>query len=164
LPQSLLCRLAGVHHGTIQHVVVWVAIALLGAWVVDALRGRSATSWDLFAFTCAISTMVSPIAWSHYQIMLAPLFVLLVVRFTSQGAHIAAWAGVAVAYVLASLIWSPHGTLVDAVRLRLPSAFQANPHPLVTELSQFAQYILIATGALWYAAHRHERRRWRPLS
>jgi hypothetical protein len=74
-------------------------------------------------------------------------------------ADIGAWAGLAVAFVLASLFWSPHGTLIDALRLKLPAAYEANFHPLVTELSQFAQYVLIVTGVLWYTGHRHERRR-----
>ncbi len=115
-----------------------VGVALLGTWVVAALRGRKATSWELFAFTCAISTMVSPIAWSHYQIMLAPLFVFMVVRFTNEGADAGIWAGLAVAFVLASLMWSPYGTLTDAIQLKFSSTFQPNPHPLVTAFAQFS--------------------------
>src|SRR6202011_2172525 len=53
-PGSLLCRLVGHQNWTLQHFVVWAAVALLGIWVVDALRGRAATSWELFAFTCAL--------------------------------------------------------------------------------------------------------------
>jgi hypothetical protein len=47
--------------------------------------------------------MLSPLEWSHYQVMLAPLFVLLLVRFTQDGAELDEWAGLAVAFVLASL-------------------------------------------------------------
>jgi Glycosyltransferase family 87 len=154
-PQSLLCRLAGPQHWTGVQLLALAGVALLGLWVVVALRGRRpATSWDVFAYTCAISTMVSPIAWSHYQIMLAPLFVLLVVRFTTERADVGNWVGLGVAFVLASLIWSPYGTLTDALHLKFPTTFQANPHPLVTAVAEFAQYVLIVTALLWEASHR----------
>jgi hypothetical protein len=103
-PQSLLCRVAGHQHWTVVQLLALIGVALIGAWVLTALRGRGATSWETFAFTCAISTMVSPIAWSHYQIMLAPLFVLMVVRVTSQGAAVSTWVGLALAFVLCSLM------------------------------------------------------------
>jgi hypothetical protein len=44
--------------------------------------------------------------------------------------------------------------LIDAVQLKLSPTFRANPHPLVTTLAQFAQYVLIAAAALWYSGHR----------
>ena len=110
-PGALMCRSLARDYWTLQHVAVWIFVALLGAWVIDALRGRSATSWEVFAFTCALSTMFSPLAWSHYQIMLAPLFVLLIVRFTTQGATMATWFGLALAFLLASLMLQPYGTV-----------------------------------------------------
>jgi hypothetical protein len=95
--------------------------------------------------------MVSPIAWSHYQIMLAPLFVLLLVRFSREGASAGAWAGLAVAFALASLMWQPYGTLIGAVKDVFTGGTQSE-HALLTveQFAQFAQYILILTGVLWY--------------
>lgn len=150
-PGSLLCRLAGGQNEDIQHVVVWGALVLLGAWVVDALRGRSMRSWEVFAFTCALSTMVSPIAWSHYQIMLAPLFVLLLVNFVTEGASAATWLGLTAAFVLASLMWQPFGTSVGAVRNVIDGAAQTQRDVFsVAAVAQFAQYVLVITGIIWY--------------
>ena len=46
---------------------------------------------------------------------------------------------------------SRYGTLTDAFELKFPMAFRANPHPLVSAVAQFAQYVLIVTGVLWEA-------------
>lgn len=151
-PGSLLCRLMGDHNWFLQHVVVWAAVALLGAWVIEALRGRGATSWELFAFTCPLSVMLSPLDWAHYQVVLAPLFVLLLVRFVREGAGVGAWAGLAAAFVLCSLMWEPYGTLPGAVR----ALVSTNPQTIydlrsVASVAQFAQYVLVITGVLWYA-------------
>lgn len=146
-PGSVLCRLAGSNHWTLQHLVVWAGVALLGLWVIDSLRGYAAHSWELFAFVCPLSVMLSPLAWSHYQIMLAPLFVLLVIRFLQNGARIGEWAGLAVAFALASLIWRPHGTLISGLTGLLKSQ---NDLFAIASVAQFAQYALVLTGVLWY--------------
>jgi hypothetical protein len=157
-PGSLLCRLVGGHYWTLQHLVVWALVALLGVWVIDALRGRSATSWELFAFTCALSTMVSPIAWSHYQIMLAPLFLLLVVRFSTEGATVGTWSGLAAAFFLASLMLEPYGTVFGG-HFSSP-ATGASPRLVAVEaVAQFAQYVLVVTGVLWFVARKIPRER-----
>jgi hypothetical protein len=150
-PGSLLCRLAGGDNWNIQHLVIWAFVGLVGLWVVDALRGRSARSWEVFAFSCAISTMVSPIAWSHYQVMLAPLFLLLLVRFGTEGASPGAVAGFIAAFVLASLMWQPFGTSIGALRHLIDGSAQT-PRVLlsVESIAQFAQYVLIITGVFWY--------------
>jgi Glycosyltransferase family 87 len=152
-PGSLLCRLAGAQNWTLQHFVVWAAVALLGALVIDALRPSVSglRSWETFAFTLPLSAMLSPLAWSHYQLLLAPLFLLLLVRFTTQGATVSAWAGLAVAFVLASLIWQPFGTSVGAVRGLFSSKTQTI-HDLfgIEAVAQFAQYLLVLTGVIWY--------------
>lgn len=150
-PGSLLCRLVGGQYWTLQHLIVWAGVALLALWVVDALRGSRAISWEVLAFTCSLSTMVSPIGWSHYQIMLAPLFVLLLVRFSREGARAGAWAGLAVAFILASLMWQPYGTLLGAAKSVVAGGTESERTLLTIEqFAQFAQYILILTGVLWY--------------
>jgi Glycosyltransferase family 87 len=153
-PSSLLCRsIGGVQDWTVQRVAVAVGVLLLGAWVVDALRGRAATSWEVLAFTCPLSVMLSVVAWTHYQIVLAPLFFLLFYRFVREGASVGAWAGLAVAFALASLIWQPYGSVVSAIRGVF--SVQVWHEPTVLEgLAQYAQYILVVTGALWYARRR----------
>jgi hypothetical protein len=154
-PGSLLCRLAGGQNWDVQHLIAWAAVALLSAWVVDALRGRSALSWELFAFTCAISTMVSPIAWSHYQIMLAPLFVLLFVRFATEGAAVGTWTGLILSFLLASLMWQPFGTSIGALRHVIDGSAQTQRVVFsVAAVAQFAQYVLVFTGIIWYLQNR----------
>jgi hypothetical protein len=142
---------------TLQHIAVWLAIALAGVAVILVLRGRRATSWEVFAFVCVLSVMPSPLAWSHYQIMLAPLFVLLLVRYTREGASVLAWLGLATAFVLASLMWEPYGTWIDPIAglLRahpLPDARRIQDDFTVTWIAQFAQYVLLITAVGWYAA------------
>jgi Glycosyltransferase family 87 len=150
-PASTLCRLnGGFHHWTLQRVAVVCMVALLGAWVIDALRGRSASSWELFAFACPLSVMLSPLAWSHYQIMLAPLFLLLLVRFARDGASFGAWAGLAVAFVLASIMWEPYGTIISSIRGQPANPLQPT---FVEQYAQLAQYVLVLTGILWFARH-----------
>jgi hypothetical protein len=157
-PGSLLCRLAGAENWNVQHVIVWAVVALLGAWVVDALRGKSMLSWEVFAFTCAISTMISPIAWSHYQVMLAPLFVLLFVKFVTEGASIATWSGLIVSFVLASLMWQPFGSSIGAVRHIIDGAAQTQRALFsIASVAQFAQYTLVITGIIWYLEARAKR-------
>jgi hypothetical protein len=154
-PGALVCHTVGTGGWTLQHVAVWLTVAALGAWAIHALRGQPATSWELFAFLCPLSAMLSPLAWSHYQILLAPLFVLLVVRFTTEGAGVIAWAGLAAAFVLSSLMWEPYGTSISAVN----TLFSTRPEPVaqqiadansVAAVAQYAQYVLVATGLWWY--------------
>jgi Glycosyltransferase family 87 len=158
-PGSLLCRLAGSQNWTLQHFVVWGAVAVLGVLVLDAVRpsGAGLRSWEAFAFTLPLSAMLSPLAWSHYQILLAPLFLLLLVRFTNAGATNGEWLGLAVGFVLASLIWQPFGTSVGAVR-GLFSAKAQTIHDLfaIESVAQFAQYLIVLTGVIWYTRVGHE--------
>jgi hypothetical protein len=157
-PGSLLCRVVGHQNWTLQHFVVWAVAALLGAWAIYALRGRGATSWELFAFTCALLVMLSPLAWTHYQIVLAPLFVLLLVRFTHDGAGAGAWIGLAAAFVLASLMWEPYGTVIGAVKgLGSAHAETVQNANSIAWVAEFAQYVLVITGVLWYAHARAPR-------
>jgi Glycosyltransferase family 87 len=167
-PDALLCRLAGTGDWTLQHIVVWIAVAVLGVVAFNALRGRrEATSWELFAVACPLSAMLSPLAWSHYQILLVPLFVLLLVRFTTEGAGVVAWTALAAAFVLASLMWEPYDTSIAAVTTLLsthpPSAARRVQDALsVALVAQYAQYALFAAALLWYgrrANMRHVRGR-----
>ncbi|MGB9184979.1 MAG: glycosyltransferase 87 family protein [Solirubrobacteraceae bacterium] len=153
-----LSSLPGVYsHATLQRVVVLIMVGLLGAWVATALKGRRAGSWELFAFTCALSVMVSPLAWSHYQLMLAPLLLLLWVRFVTEGAGLGSWGGLIVGFALASLMWAPYGSLWGGISSLFAAKATAVTEPiLVDDFAQFAQYILVVTGIWWYA-----QRHWR---
>ncbi len=152
-PQALLCRTFGSNHWNLFQLVAWAAIAILAVWVVRTLSGYGTASWESFAFSCAFSIMASPINWSHYGVMLAPLFVLLVVRFTTVKTEAVFWFGLAAAFVLASLMWTPYGTLADVVRYPIPSGMSGRPSSLITNLAQYSQYILVVTAAMWYRRH-----------
>jgi hypothetical protein len=105
--------------------------------------------------------MTSPFEWTHYQVMLAPLFLLLVFRFVREGAGFGEWAGLALAFLLASLIWQPYGTLAGTLQRITGGAresyypFSGAPAQTFQEgVAQFAQYILVMAGAVWYASRR----------
>jgi Glycosyltransferase family 87 len=152
-PQAMLCRAFGSRHWTLLEFVVWAVLAVLAVWVIKTLRGFDTASWESLAFASAFSVMASPISWNHYQLMLAPLFVLLIVRFTTIKTEAGFWVGLAVSYVLASLVWSPYGTITDAIQFQLPSVYHADPHPPILDMAQVSQYVLVITAALWYRRH-----------
>lgn len=158
-PGSLLCRIAGPQDWMLQRVAVWVAVALLGACVFAVLRGRGTSSWEAFAFACPLSVMLSPLDWAHYQIVLAPLFVLLLVRFTHDSAGVGAWIGVVAAFALASLMWLPYGTLPGVLSGLLVGHVATVGRQIVHEensvavVAELAQYVLLITGVLWYRGH-----------
>jgi len=169
-PSTLLCKVAGSGDWTLVHVLSWAAVAILAVWAFDALRGRGAASWELFAFVCPLSVLLSPLDWSHYQIVLAPLFVLLLVGFTRSGAPAGAWLGLGCAFVLSSLMWEPYGTVIGAVdglfrAHAQQAAKQVQDAYSVAGVAQFAQYVLLVTGVLWYSAvSRGARTARRPLA
>ncbi len=168
-PVSLICRMGGgdpLLDWKWQRFASVFAVALLGAWVVDALRGRGATSWEVLAFTCPLSVMLSSVAWTHYQIMLAPLFCLLFIRFVREGATLGTWAGLLTAFVLASLIWapqrgSPYGSIFMAIKGVVGRPPPPNEPRFVEGVAQLAQYLLVVTGVVWYL--RRQSLRARPL-
>ena len=99
--------------------------------------------------------MVTPFEWNHYQIMLAPLFFLLLFRFVREGAPVSAWSGLAVAFVLASLLWVPYGTIAGGARHLLSGVTESHVQlTFLAGISQFAQYVLIVTGVFWYIGRR----------
>ena len=166
-PAALMCRMLGYwpatldavqprasltdvySHQTLQLAATLAAVAVLGLWVAASLRGARARSWEVFAFACALSTMLSPLSWSHYQLMLAPLFVLLWFRFTTEGAGLGSWSALVVSFVLASLSWTPYGSVFDA--LATVTGGGSVPTPDVVDVfAQFAQYLLVLTGIWWY--------------
>jgi hypothetical protein len=151
-PTSTLCRLnGGFAHWTLQRLLVLGLIALLGLLVVGALRGRAALSWEVFAFACPFSIMLSALAWAHYQVMLLPLFLLLFTRFVTEGARPGEWAALVVAFVLASLMWDPYGTLVSTLQGDGQASLASTT--FLEQYSQLAQYVVIITGVVWYSRH-----------
>jgi len=156
-PLGLLCRLAGLEafsRGWIfERVMVALAVGLLVLMAHDVIRERPGRSWELFAFACLLSPMVSPVAWTHYQLLLAPMFLLLACRFTWQGARWTYWAALAFAYLLAELVVEPWGTLPGAIVFLLSGQGETVTDKIrVDNAAQFAQYLLFMIAWGWLAA------------
>ncbi len=150
-PQSMLCRLGGDSYWTAQRVAVIVAVLLLCAVSFHSVRHSSGLSWRLFAFGCALSPMISPIAWSHYQIMLAPLLVVLAFEFDQHRTPASMWASLIAGYSLVELVWRPYGTLPGAVA----HFFTRHVETTQTEFTVFAysawaQFIVVGTAIIFF--------------
>jgi hypothetical protein len=108
----------------------------------------------MFAFACPLSVMISPVVWTHYQIVLAPLFVLLLVRFAGEDARVGAWMALGAAFVLASLMWEPYGTsigtIIGLLGAHTDSFTRSWHYSTIAFVAQFAQYVLLITGLCWY--------------
>jgi len=162
-PSSMICHAAsaGFQYWTLERILAGCVVVLLGAWVVLALRGHSILSWEVFAFVCALSAMTGPFEWPHYQVMLAPLFLVLVIAFNGGGASAGEWLGLAFAFVLASLLLEPYGTVYGTLRhvftgvTETHNSLSGAPELTFQEgIAQYAQYVLIVTGVLWYVRRR----------
>ena len=156
-PYSLVCRASGGQYFGWQRLVTTAGVLLLILMAVDVIRGHPGRSWVIFAFACLLSPMVSPIAWSHYQILLLPMFVLLAAEFALRGASMIQWLSVAAAYLLAELAWRPLGTLVGAFRY-LVNGQRENIQNMyhVMAVAEFAQYVLLIAALIWFASQRRQ--------
>jgi hypothetical protein len=126
-------------------------VLVLALLVLRSLAGAPGRSWELFAAACLLSPMVSPLAWTHYQLMLAPMFVLLLVRLPRERAALPKWLLLALAYLLAEISWTPVGTIVGLV----PGAGQlapagSRPYGILLTAATFAQYFLLAAAVRWF--------------
>src|SRR5207237_8989554 len=130
-------------------------VLLLILMAVDVIRGHPGRSWVIFAFACLLSPMVSPIAWSHYQILLLPMFVLLAAEFALRGASMIQWLSVAAAYLLAELTWRPLGRMVGAFRY-LFSGQRENVQSmyLVMAVAEFAQCVVLIAALIFVSVQR----------
>ena len=154
-PYSLLCRVSGGQYYWWQRPVAAAGVVLLILLAVDAIRGYQGGSWELFAFACLLSPMVSPIAWSHYQILLFPMFLLVAYQFAVNGASVIHWLALAAAYGLAELTWRPLGTLVGGVEYVLSGRHETmgTVHHVMS-VAQFAQYLLLVVALTWFYRQR----------
>jgi len=151
-PGSTVCRLSGGDDWNVVRAVVLGGVALMAVLFIDLLRGLPGRAWEPFALACVLSPMVSPIAWSHYQILLAPLLLVLFVDFVRRGAGISSWLLLSAGYALAMLFWQPYGSLPGWVRERVIGVEEPQRILIaVAGVAQFAQYVLLMTAAVWFA-------------
>jgi hypothetical protein len=150
-PQSALCRVVGADHWNLQRVLVAGAVLLAVAVYVHTVWSRPSTSWSWFAGACLLSPMVGPIAWSHYQILLAPMFVLLVVEFHRTRASAVTWAWLATGFLLAELVWRPFGTAPGLVQHFLDGRTETTNHMFrVFVVAMFAQYLVLLAALVHF--------------
>jgi hypothetical protein len=150
-PQSMMCRLAGAADFGYQRIAVIGGVIILAALANLALRHEPGRSWEVFAFACLLSPMISPIAWSHYQVMLLPMFLLLAIQLTEQRGPWTLWAGLLGALCLAELVWRPAMSLPGA----LDSVFGGGAEDIqssfrVMSIAMFSQYLLYMTALVWF--------------
>lgn len=150
-PGSLVCRLVGMEHFTTQRVLTYclvLLLAVLAAWALGLERGRS---WGVFAFAAMLSPMASTIDWSHYQVLLAPLFLVLAFTYSTYGASWPEWLALAAAYALCELTLDPFGTLPGTVVQYVTGRGEsAADFTFWISFAQFAQYMLFGLAFAWF--------------
>lgn len=150
-PQSTVCRLAGAQHWNVQRAVVVVATIFVVALVIDSMRGIDGRSWEWFAAASMLSPMVSPIAWSHYQLLLGPMLLVLAVRFWAAGESRTLWAWLIAGYLLTLLVWQPAGSAPGAIRRLLGGPVEDQSELFgVFAVAMFAQYVVLFTALLHF--------------
>jgi hypothetical protein len=138
-PMALLCRL-GVATSTPVSIGVAVAVIAAGWFLIRRLSDSRQPKWELFAAACLLSPMLGPIGWAVYQVLLAPLMLLLAYQFWSEGAPTRLWVGLVVTFLMTELVWDPLESLAQT------------PVPIVVfsySLGQFAQYVILLTWVRW---------------
>lgn len=136
---AFLCRL-GVPPSTALTVGLTGAIAAIAYWLTRRFRSSSGPAWELFAAACLLSPMLGPIEWATYQLLFAPLMLLLAYQFWAEGAPRRLWVFLLVAYLMTDLVWDPLETLARTPLVILVVSYL---------LGQFAQYVLLLTWARW---------------
>jgi hypothetical protein len=162
-PQSALCRLAGSSGWTAQRIVVDLFVALVIFLGARSVRDHAGLSWEVFALACALSPLVSPIAWSHYQIMLAPILVVLLVHYArareegrpfSLEQKLLALLG----FMLCELVWRPAGTLPTEIGQWFAGSAQTDARmDVVFSIAMFAQYVVLGAAISVFNAERAHR-------
>jgi Glycosyltransferase family 87 len=138
--------------GLYEKAFVGLGVLALALLAHESVRHRPGRAWELFAWACALSPMVGPVGWSHYQILLAPLFLVLCYQLSRRGAGPVWWVPLLFAYLLASLVQRPlGGTLPGSILALLTGQRQSWDDMLrMLALGQFSQYFLVATALAWF--------------
>lgn len=138
-PMGLLCRF-GVPSSTALTAVVAAMVLGVGWLLIRQLRDTPGAKWELFAAAGLLSPMLGPIGWAIYQVLLAPLMLLLAYQFWAERAPVFLWLNLAAVLLLTMLVWDP---LESLARTPVPV--------LVTSytLGQFAQYFLLLLWVQW---------------
>jgi hypothetical protein len=134
-PVAFLCRL-GVPTPAVVTLAIAAGAGLIGWLLSRRLRG----GWELFALACLVSPMIGPIEWASYQLLFAPLLLLLAYQFRAERAPVRLWIYLAAAFVMTEMVWDPFESLAGAPVVVLVVSYS---------IGQFAQYALILLWLWW---------------
>jgi hypothetical protein len=123
--------------------LVTLAVLLLAAVANETIKDKGGRSWEFFSFVCMLSPMIGPISWTHYQLFLAPMFLLLAWSYIHEGAGLARWSLLGFAYVLADLVVRPLAAVSGGALAG----------------SQLSQYVLFASAWSWFSRGESARER-----
>ena len=138
-PAALVCRL-GWGPSPIVIGLIGLGVCALGWYWLRQLGDSPGTSWEIFALACMLSPLIGPIAWSHYQLLLAPAMLLIAYGFWRERAPALRWVVLLLVFVLCELVWDPLESLART------------PVPVIVvsyTVGQFAQYFLLLAWAWW---------------
>jgi hypothetical protein len=162
-PESTMCRVIGLGGADWSVTRDLTLLGVAGIIFIAALllRRTAGSSWLVFAFVCLLSPMVSPIAWSHYQILMAPMFLLLAYELYHRKGGVVEWALLGASYGLCELTWRPYGMISNILQRLIrgtpgiASRYGNNslsPHVYVLfGFAQFAQYVLFFAALVWFS-------------
>jgi hypothetical protein len=136
-PAALMCRL-GLGPSPIVTGLIALAVAALGYYWMRRLGDLPGRSWEIFALACMLSPFIGPVAWSHYQLLLAPAMLVVADGFWRRGAPPMHWVALFVVYALCELVWDPLESMA-----RTPVVVVVVSYTL----GQFAQYFLLLAWA-----------------
>ena len=138
-PVALLCRF-GVTGGSTLTAAVACVVLVAGWFLTRRLRAAPDARWELFAAAGLLSPMLGPIGWAVYQVLLAPLMLLLAYQFWADRAPLFLWLNLGGVFLLTMLVWDPLESLAQT------------PVPVLVvsySLGQFAQYFLLLLWVQW---------------
>jgi Glycosyltransferase family 87 len=143
-PGAYLCRLSGSAGFQTQRALVAVGVLLLAYALWEALSRRAGMDWAWFAAVCTLSPMVSPIAWTHYQVVLAPALVLLFLELASPPRSLSNVLLIGAAFAACALSVQPYGSLPGRVESWLGGPTETTDHLFsVLTVAALAQWIVL---------------------
>jgi hypothetical protein len=143
-PVAFLCRL-GIPTPTVVTLAIAGGVGLIGWLLTRRVRNSSGWGWELFALACLLSPMVGPIEWASYQLLFAPLMLLIAYQFWSERAPTRMWVYLAAVYLMTELVWDPLESLAGVPVVLLVVTYS---------VGQFAQYALILLWFQWLRLRR----------
>jgi exosortase/archaeosortase len=143
-PVAFLCRL-GLPTSPVVTLAIAAGVGVIGWLLAQRFRYASGRGWELFAAACLLSPMLGPIEWQSYQLLFAPLLLLLAYQFWVERAPTRLWVYLAATFLLTELVWDPFESLAGAPVVVLVVSYS---------LGQFAQYALILLWLQWLRLRR----------